>query len=196
MLLRAWCTLLLLLSACATIEPRTRGPVTPNPASPRIANLRRAAALPWVDDGHCVVREASNGWPVLAERCYYALDHNKVRFQDRTGKCAVAVAPAVAVGVGICILAAAEIIAETVVVVGSAVVVAAAIVEALEAWAQRSGKCNCMCLGSGSTDGRGNPVRDGPYQPSKSIGGDKAINTQAQCHNACQMSGYASGFCK
>lgn len=49
-----------------------------------------------MDDGRCVVREASNRWPVLAERCFHALELDRVRFQDRTGKCAVAVLPAAA----------------------------------------------------------------------------------------------------
>ncbi|HEY8211246.1 MAG TPA: DUF6310 domain-containing protein, partial [Myxococcaceae bacterium] len=87
-----------------------------------------------MDDGHCAVQEASNPWSVLAERCFYALDLDKVRFQDRTGRCAVAVAPAIAVGVGVCLLAAVEIVAEAVVVVASAVVVAGAINAELDAY--------------------------------------------------------------
>jgi len=128
-LLRVCIAPVFLLSACATVEPGSRGRAD---ADRRIANLRRAAALPWTDDGRCVVREASNPWPALAERCFHALDHDRVRFRDLTGKCVVAAAPAIAVGVGICILAALEIAAQAVVVVGSAAVVAGAINEAIE----------------------------------------------------------------
>ncbi|HZH78827.1 MAG TPA: hypothetical protein VEY88_22550, partial [Archangium sp.] len=61
---------LLLLSACATT-----GPLLDEREAPtlRAANLQRAAQYPWADDGHCVVREASNPWPALAERCFHAL---------------------------------------------------------------------------------------------------------------------------
>jgi hypothetical protein len=61
--------LLFLLSACATTEPSLGELEDPNP---RFANLQRAAQYPWTDDGHCVVREASNEWPILAERCFHA----------------------------------------------------------------------------------------------------------------------------
>jgi hypothetical protein len=115
--LRICVALPLLLSACATTEPNQRGPAAPDPEL-KIANLQRAAALPWTDEGQCVVREASNRWPVLAERCFHVLDHDRVRFQDLTGRCAVAAAPAIAVGVGICLLAAVEIFAEAVIVTG------------------------------------------------------------------------------
>ncbi len=63
------------------------GPRELGPRATRIANLQRAAELPWKDDGRCVVREASQPWPVLAERCFHALDYpgmdvivNGVRF--------------------------------------------------------------------------------------------------------------------
>src|SRR3712207_5580626 len=103
MRLRTCSALLLLVSACATTEPRLKDPVAPNP---RLANLQRAAALPWTDDGHCVVREAENEWPVLAARCFHALDHERVRFHDVTGRCAVAQVGAAAVGsAALCILA-------------------------------------------------------------------------------------------
>jgi len=121
--------LLLLLSACATTTPLPEEPSAPDP---RFANLQRAARYPWADDGHCVVREASNEWPVLVERCYQALDHDRVRFRDVTGRCAVASTAAVAVGVGLCILAAPEIIVGAIIVTG-VVVVAVAIKEEFEA---------------------------------------------------------------
>jgi hypothetical protein len=138
MCLRTRIASLLLLSACATVEPRTWAA-----PSPRIANLQRAAKLPWKDDGHCVVKEAANEWPVLAERCFHVLDHDRVRFHDVTGKCAVAAAPAVAVGVGVCILAAAELAVEAVVVVGSVAAAAAIVAELAEARARKG--CTCFC---------------------------------------------------
>ena len=84
MRLRACISLLLYVSACATVEP---GPDAPMDREPRYANLHRAAALPWTDGGQCVVREASQPWPALAERCYHALDHDRVEFHDLTGRC-------------------------------------------------------------------------------------------------------------
>lgn len=126
--------MVLLLSACATTE---LGPVEPVDPGPRIANLRRAAALPWADGGQCVVREASNEWPVLAERCYHALDHDRVRFRDVAGRCAVASAGAAAVGVGICVLAAPEIIVGAIIITG-VVVVATVLKEELAAYERRA----------------------------------------------------------
>jgi hypothetical protein len=101
---RTCIALLFLLSACATMDP---APGELEDPSPRFANLQRAAQYPWTDDGHCVVREASNEWPILAERCFHALDRDRVRFRDVTGRCAVASAPAAAVpvGVALCVFA-------------------------------------------------------------------------------------------
>src|SRR5262245_32948636 len=115
--LRACIALMLLLSACATVEPRA----TPN-LELRKANLQRAAKLPWVDDGQCGVREASSEWPVLVERCFHALDHDRVRFRDVTGRCTVAFAAPAALAVGVCVLAAPEIIVGAVIVIGVVVV--------------------------------------------------------------------------
>jgi hypothetical protein len=56
-LFRTCSVLLVLLSSCATPGPRPNGSLPP---SPRLANLQRAAALPWTDDGQCVVREAED----------------------------------------------------------------------------------------------------------------------------------------
>jgi len=128
MRLQACIALLLYVSACATSAPT---PTEPAARDPRLANLQRAAKLPWTDGGRCAVREASEPWPVLAERCFYALDHDRVEFRDITGKCAVASAGA-AVGVGLCVLAAPEIIVGAVIVAG-VVVVGFAIKEALDA---------------------------------------------------------------
>jgi hypothetical protein len=121
--------LLLVLSACATTESSQGERVAPNP---RLANLQRAAQYPWTDDGQCVVREASNAWPVLAERCFHALDRDRVQFRDVTGRCAVASVGAAAVGVGLCVFVAPEIIVGAVIVT-VVVVVAVAIKEELDA---------------------------------------------------------------
>jgi uncharacterized protein DUF6310 len=123
--------LLFLLSACATMEPT---PGEMDAPSPRLANLQRAALYPWTDDGQCVVREASNEWPILAERCFHALDRDRIRFRDVTKQCAVAYAGAVApAAVALCIFAAPEIVVGAVIVIG-AVVVAAAIQEGIDAY--------------------------------------------------------------
>jgi hypothetical protein len=126
--------ILFLLSACATMDPSPGELEDPSPPSPRLANLQRAAQYPWTDDGKCVVREASNEWPILAERCFHALDRDRVRFRDVTKRCAVAYADAAAPAVvALCVFAAPEIVVGAVVVIG-AVVVAAAIQEGIEAY--------------------------------------------------------------
>ncbi len=135
MRLRARITLLFLVTACATPAPGRDAPAVRNR---RVANLQRAATLPWRDGGQCVVREAAGPWPVVAERCFHALDTEKVRFHDRTGRCTVASAEAAAMGLGICILAAPEILVGAVILMG-AVVVGVAIKEALDAYALRDG---------------------------------------------------------
>ncbi len=101
--------------------------------NPRLANLQRAASLPWRDGGRCAVREASQPWPVLAERCFQAINHDRVRFNDPTGRCSVASAGAAALGVGLCILAAPEFAVGAVIIIG-AVVVGIVIKEALAAY--------------------------------------------------------------
>ena len=130
MRLRVGIALLFLLSACATSAPSPSGRLT---RSPRIANLQRAATLPWRDGGHCVVQEASHPWSVLVERCFQALDHERIRFRDPTGRCAVASTGTAALGIGLCVLAAPEIVVGAVIVAG-VVVVGIAIKEALEAY--------------------------------------------------------------
>jgi hypothetical protein len=71
---------------------------------------------------------------VLVERCFGALDQDRIRFNDPTGRCAVASAGAAAVGLGVCILAAPEIVVGAVIIMG-VVVVGFAIQEALDAYA-------------------------------------------------------------
>ncbi|RKH45600.1 DUF6310 domain-containing protein [Corallococcus sicarius] len=133
MRLRAYAALLLFLSACATSAP---SPAERASRNPRIANLQRAAVLPWTDGGRCVVREASQPWPLLVEKCYRTLDHDRIEFHDTTGRCTVASADAAAVGLGFCVLAAPEIAVGAVVVLG-VVVVGVAIKEALDAYELR-----------------------------------------------------------
>jgi hypothetical protein len=87
-----------------------------------VANLRRAAKPPWTDEGQCVVEEDGQPCPDLVERCFYALDHERVRFRDTTGRCLVASADAGAMGIGVCVLAAPEIVVGAVVVAGVVVV--------------------------------------------------------------------------
>ncbi|QAT84351.1 hypothetical protein EJ065_2779 [Corallococcus coralloides] len=130
---RACIALLLFLSACAssTPSPNERGT-----RSQRLANLQRAATLPWTDGGRCVVREASQPWPALVERCYRTLDHDRLKFHDTTGRCTVASADAAVVGIGFCVLAAPEIAVGAVIVLG-VVVVGVAIKEALDAYELR-----------------------------------------------------------
>ncbi len=143
---------LLLLLACATTAPRPSDPVSPNR---RLANLQRAAQYPWTDDGQCVVREASNEWPVLARNCFHALDREKLRFQDVRGRCALASAGAAVVGVGLCLFAAPEIIVGAIIITG-VVVVAVAVEEELEAYARRRRATPEVETSSGKTE----PVTD------------------------------------
>jgi uncharacterized protein DUF6310 len=75
---------------------------------------------------------------VLAERCFHALDHDRIEFHDITGRCSIASAGAAAMGLGVCILAAPELIVGAVVVAG-VVVVGFAIKEALDAYELRWG---------------------------------------------------------
>jgi hypothetical protein len=132
---RACIALLLYVSACATSAPSPREPAA---RDPRLANLQRATTLPWTDGGRCAVQAASEPWPVLAERCFYALDHDRIEFHDPIGRCAVASAGAAAMGLGVCVLAAPEIVVGAVVVAG-VVVVGFAIKEALDAYKLRWG---------------------------------------------------------
>ncbi len=129
------CVALLGVSACATSAPR---PEQPAARDPRRAHLQRAAALPWTDEGRCAVREASAPWPVLVERCFQALDHDRIAFHDPTGRCAVASIGAAVVGIGVCVLAAPELALGAVVITG-VVVVGVALQEAMDAYELRRG---------------------------------------------------------
>jgi hypothetical protein len=92
---------------------------------------------------------------VLVERCFQALDHDRIEFHDLTGRCAVASAGAAVVGIGLCVMAAPEIVVEAVIITG-VVVVGFAIKEALDAhelkwadWAAAPGRsrhrADCGC---------------------------------------------------
>ena len=122
--------LLLFVAACATPAPSSRALATQDP---RLTHLQRAAVLPWTDGGQCVVRAASEPWPMLIEQCYQALDHERIQFHDSAGRCTVASADAATMGIGVCVLAAPEVVAGAVVVTG-VVVMGFAIKEALDAY--------------------------------------------------------------
>lgn len=131
---RTCSVLLVFVAACATTESNPRDPVADNP---RIANLERAAALPWTDEGQCVVQEAYQPWEEVAARCIHTLDRRKVRLQDPERKCSVAAAGAVAVPVMVaaCLLSQ-PLVVGAVIVIGT-VVVAAAIKAELDEHARR-----------------------------------------------------------
>ncbi|WP_370457329.1 DUF6310 domain-containing protein [Corallococcus sp. AB038B] len=73
---------------------------------------------------------------MLVERCYPALDQDRVEFHDTTGRCTVASADAATLGLGLCVLAAPEIAVGAVIVLG-VVVVAVAIKEEFDAYELR-----------------------------------------------------------
>ncbi|RKG93094.1 DUF6310 domain-containing protein [Corallococcus terminator] len=132
---RPFLVLLLLSVACATTESRSRPPAV---RTVRLGNLQRAAALPWTDDGRCVVQEASQPWPGVVERCFHALDTRRIRFRDTARRCSVASADAATLEmmVGVCLLTQPELVVGAVVVIGL-VVVAVAIHEEIEAYELR-----------------------------------------------------------
>jgi hypothetical protein len=129
---RALGVLLLLVLACVTTEPR---PTSPGPETPRVATLRRAAVLPWRDEGRCVVQQASHPWPVVVERCFHVLDTGRIRFRDTERRCPVASVDAASLEtrVGICLLSQPELVVGAMVIIG-VVVVAVAIKEELDAY--------------------------------------------------------------
>ncbi|WP_368671316.1 DUF6310 domain-containing protein [Corallococcus exiguus] len=73
---------------------------------------------------------------MLVERCYPALDQDRVEFHDTTGRCTVASADAATLGLGVCVLAAPEIAVGAVIVIG-VVVVGVAIKEEFDAYELR-----------------------------------------------------------
>jgi len=164
MLHRTCIALLFLLSACATTNPSSGEWENP---SPRFANLQRAAQYPWTDDGHCVLREASNEWPVLAQRCFHALDHDRVRFRDVTGRCAVASAPAAAAalgGVGLCLFASPVVVTGAVIVMGT-VVVAVVIQKGLDAYERSASRERAKPKAQTQPSSEQEPVANGEPTP-------------------------------
>jgi hypothetical protein len=133
---------------CSTVHAPAAAERLAAVQSPRLENLRRAATLPWLDDGVCAVREAAGEWRLLVERCYHALDLSRIRFQDPDHRCAVASTETVAMAeaVAVCLLVQPELLVVAVVVVG-VVIVAAAIAAELE----KSDDCDelfTVCLGT------------------------------------------------
>jgi hypothetical protein len=122
--------------------------------SRRLENLRRAAQYPWVDEGSCAVREAGGEWRTLVERCYFALDLSRIRFQDIEHRCPVAQADVATVEavVGMCLLVQPELVVGAIIVIG-VVVVASAIAkemakeQAIARVPVATKPCNCTCLG-------------------------------------------------
>jgi hypothetical protein len=100
--------------------------------------LQRAAELPWTDDGRCAVREASQPWPVLVERCFQVLDRDRLRLKDPSRRCAVAQAEE-AIVIGFCVVTAPEVAAGAMIVLG-VVVAVVAIKEALDEYEVKRGR--------------------------------------------------------
>ncbi|MBN1208959.1 MAG: hypothetical protein JXB05_29140 [Myxococcaceae bacterium] len=192
--------LLLLLSACATMDPSPGEVEAPSPGeleapSPRFANLQRAAQYPWTDDGHCVVREASDEWPILAERCFHALDRDRVRLRDVTGRCAVASAPAAAaavpMGVALCVFASPVVVTGAVIVIGT-VVVAVAIKEGLDAYERNAARERAKPKTQTRPSSEQEPVANGEPTP-KGLGRGEIEKEIEQLHkerNAAIACGY------
>ncbi|WP_395856891.1 hypothetical protein [Cystobacter fuscus] len=76
---------------------------------------------------------------MLAERCFHALDHDRIEFHDTTGRCAVASTGVAAMGLGVCVLAAPEIVVGALIVAG-VVMVGFAIKDALDTYAEKRGR--------------------------------------------------------
>ncbi|MBU8898892.1 hypothetical protein KRR26_25090 [Corallococcus sp. M34] len=161
--------LLLLFSGCATSAPSPRE----IPArDPRLDNFQRAAKLPWTDNGHCVAHEAANEWPVLAERCFHALERDRVRFRDITRKCALASVDAAGpAAMALCVFAAPELVAGAVVVIG-AVVVAAAIQEGIDAYHRNASRGRAQPKPQARPSGEHEPVTEREPTPKGSRTGD------------------------
>ena len=184
--------------------PREKPASSAAPESRRLANLRRAAQYPWVDEGACAAREAGGEWRVLVERCYGALDLQRIQFRDVEHRCPVAQADAATlrVMVGMCLLVQPELAVGAIIVIGVVVVGAAIVAEianeeeiARSPPMARNGRCDCICFVSGATDGKGDLAHD-VGRPRPDIKGNTPINTPAQCVYACELSDFASGRCK
>lgn len=170
--------LLVLATGCAHRPP-------PEAPDVRLSTLERAAQYPWTDDGRCAVREASNGWRGLVERCYGALDLQRIRFNDIHHTCGVASVDAATLGpaVGMCLLVQPEILVGAVVVIG-VVVIAAAIAEELSTAKRR--QCYCECLGVPQ-------LTDDPDTKDPWVG---FVAYDAECRGRCLQRGFPSYRCK
>ena len=95
-------------------------------ANRRLVNLKKAATLPWADDGRCAVQKASNEWGAVVERCYDRLDWSRIKFKDHDHRCRISSADTASAVrmVGICLLTQPEL-AEVIVIVGTVVIAAA-----------------------------------------------------------------------
>lgn len=128
------CSILVASLGCSAVHAPVEAAWRPvAEESPRLENLRRAAKLPWTDEGVCAVREAAGEWRLLVERCYHALDLSRIQLRDPDHRCAVASTDTVAMAevVAVCLLAQPELLVAAVIVVG-VVVIAAAIAAELE----------------------------------------------------------------
>jgi hypothetical protein len=161
----------------------------------RLENLRRAAQYPWVDEGHCAVREAAGEWRTLVERCYFALDLSRIQFRDIEHRCPVAQADAATMQavVGMCLLVQPELVVGVIIVVG-VVVIASAIaaeIEREQAIARvpvATKPCWCTCLG---------PV-DPSWNPRDPRHADRNAQWQphpAECRAECQNRGFRASQC-
>ena len=170
----------LIVSMTAYSAPRSYGGGD-GAARTRVANLERAAKLPWTDDGACAVQESSGEWRTLVERCYQALDLSRIRFQDKKHICGVADLDAAAVEevVGVCLLAQPEL-APGVIIIGAVLVGVTIEVELAKARQKKPG-CYCSCAG----------LNKGPDPFGR-------VNSQAECDKKCigLSLGYTKGICK
>jgi hypothetical protein len=164
------------LSASVGCGAHRTGVVDPTDDDRRLANLQRAATLPWSDDGRCAVREAQGEWADLVHKCYDALDTSRIRFSDRHHQCPVAQLEAATTAVtisrvvAICLLAQPQIMVGVVVVVGTAAV-AAYIATEIEAARQKKPGCRCLCI----KEGEGPDSRFG------------RVASKAECKYKCQQ---------
>jgi hypothetical protein len=171
--------------------PREKPTSSAVPESRRLANLRRAARYPWVDEGACAAREAGGEWRVLVERCYGALDLHRIQFRDVEHRCAVAQADTATLQavVGMCLLVQPELVVGAIIVIGVVVVASAVAAEIAKEEAVtrvplstsqekdiaknppilRNGKCNCICLGSGATECDGREGESGQRWATSSL---------------------------
>jgi hypothetical protein len=195
--MRTWVAAMLVgLVSCAGPGSQVAGVEPGSTESRRLENLRRAAKLPWLDDGACALREAAGEWKILAERCYHALDLSRIQFRDVDHRCPVAQTnvAAVQVVVGICLLAALELAVEAVIVTGTVVVAAAIAAEITkeEAVARApvdAKPCLCTCLGRPNPNWNpGDPDHGNPH------GGRQSH--PAECRALCTYRGYSNYQCR